>query len=157
MISNNKLLHIIGVARQCEAIAKARHMSEEEQLACFMMGLLHDIGYEKAINTEEHPQVSVDMLDVYVKYKKDIDNAIKNHGYCYNDMTVFDEILNTADLTIDSKGDEVTIDDRLTDIRSRHGENSEHYKLAINQANNLPLYNSLFDDAIEYYRIIFGE
>ena len=50
MISKNKLLHTIGVARECERLAKESGLTEKEQTACFVMRFLHDIGYERTNN-----------------------------------------------------------------------------------------------------------
>ena len=46
MISENKIKHILGVARRCKEIAKKQGLSEQEQNACYVMGFLHDIGYD---------------------------------------------------------------------------------------------------------------
>lgn len=68
-ISENKLLHIIGVARECERLAKEAGMTEKEQAACFVMGFLHDIGYERTTpdNATEHPYIGADMITDFLE------------------------------------------------------------------------------------------
>ena len=152
MISNNKLLHTVGVARQCEAIAKAKGLPADIQKACFVMGFLHDIGYEYVTDDiTHHPQQGYDMLNCYQKYEPFIKTAIKNHGRCLTDMTLFDEILNTADLTINYIGEEVSIIERLADIEHRHGIESNHYKHAMQQAEVLPIYKSEYTRPVTFY------
>lgn len=121
---------MIGVARKCELLAKEKGLSVAEQNACFVMGLLHDIGYERGGEITNHPEESYKMVVGAIQNGHNILPAIRNHGRKYENLTVFDEILNEADLTIDYKGDEVTMVERLEGICEKHGENSEHYKHA---------------------------
>ena len=137
MISENKLKHTIGVARRCKELAAERGLSDVEQNACFVMGLLHDIGYENDVEITEHPRESYLMAMSAVLHSHEILPAIKNHGRKYNDLTIYDEILNEADLTIDHEGKKTTIQDRLRNIQEHHGIKSEHYKHANAQANAL--------------------
>lgn len=46
MIDNNRLQHIIGVARKCYSIAKSHGHNEDFCKKMFMLGWCHDIGYE---------------------------------------------------------------------------------------------------------------
>lgn len=142
MISDNKLKHSIAVARTCVEKGKELNLSEAELDACFVMGFLHDIGYEK-INSDitKHPQKSYEMICNAQEYRTDILNAIKNHGRCNNEkMTKFDYILNYADLTVDHKGEHVSIDKRVKSIGKWHGEMSEHYIHAKEQADSIYVY-----------------
>ena len=133
-ISNDKIQHILSVARECARLAQEKGLSQEMQNACFVMGFLHDIGYENCQTTTSHPKHSYDMICDFEKYKYDILSAIKQHGTKYENLSVFDEILNTADLTIDYKGQKTTIENRLASIKTIHG-NSLHYEHALKQAN----------------------
>jgi len=49
------------------------------------------------------------------------------------------EILNTADMLIDSTGKEVTVQERLEDIASRYGKDSINYKLSCQIAKQVKL------------------
>ena len=140
MISENKLKHILGVARACEKEAKRLGLTKEEQDACFVMGFLHDIGYERITseNITEHPQKGYDLIMTATSYLPQISSAIQRHGRCKkDDMNTFDYILNYADLTTDHKGQPVSMEERLDLIKERHGENSIHYKHAKDQAEIL--------------------
>ena len=131
MISENKLKHSLGVARQCEALANENGMTEEAQMACFVMGFLHDIGYESASEITKHPVESGNYIDAFLKHKDLCVDAIKNHGKRRDDFSVFDIILNTADLTVNYEGSSVSVNDRLEGIKQRHGEDSIHYQHAV--------------------------
>lgn len=136
MISENKIKHILNVARRCKEIAKEQGLPESEQNACFIMGFLHDIGYDNLSEGEEvenHPERSYEMIQDGLKYIDEISSAIRNHGMKYEDLTVFDKILNTADLQINFYGERVSCEERLKDIASRHGEGTIHYKHAVKQ------------------------
>lgn len=139
MISQNKLKHTISVARKCKQIAKNKHLSEELQDACFVMGFLHDIGYEKCDekNISHHPIDSYNMILNFLQHKDEILSAIYSHGTKYDNLTIFDEILNTADLTTSYDGTDVSIEHRLNAIKTRHGETSTHYQHAMQQSNAL--------------------
>ena len=134
MISENKLKHMRAVAEKCEALAKEKGLSIAEQNACFVMGLLHDIGYAHCDETTNHPEQSYIMLVGAIQNSHNILPAIRYHGRKYENLTVFDEILNLADLTTNYDGNDVTIEERLQSIAEHHGKESEHYQHAIEQA-----------------------
>lgn len=46
MIDERRLHHILGVARRCREIAEERGYNEDGQRQAFLLGWLHDIGYE---------------------------------------------------------------------------------------------------------------
>ena len=104
-ISENKLLHIIGVARECERLAKEAGLTEREQTACFVMGFLHDIGYERTTpdNATEHPYIGADMITDFLE-TDGIVEAIRAHGHKFENLSIYDRILNQADLTTDFRG-----------------------------------------------------
>ena len=137
MISDDKLRHIIQTARKCRDIARSYDLPDDMQIACFMMGLLHDIGYEECNPDESsiHPRKSCEMIYCFLKYKDEILRAIASHGDALTQMSVFENILNTADLTIDSHGNDVSISDRLDRIETRYGENSRQFKNAQTRIN----------------------
>jgi HD superfamily phosphohydrolase YqeK len=137
MISENKLKHMLGVARKCKQLAIEKNLSNAEQNACFIMGLLHDIGYELNGEITNHPELSYQMIVDALPYLNEILPAIRHHGRKYEDLDVFDSILNEADLTVDYKGEFVTIKERLLGVCEKHGEDSRHYKHAMLQAQAL--------------------
>lgn len=135
MITENKMHHIISVARKCKDLAKKYGMSDDMQDACFIMGFLHDIGYENCKGTDiiNHPQIGYNMLENYEKYHFEIMHAIRDHGQKYDNLSKFDEILNEADLTIDHIGKPISVEERLESIKFRHN-GDEHYQHAVKQA-----------------------
>ena len=135
MITNNKLRHILGVAIRCKELAEENGLSEEEQNACFIMGFLHDVGYSNLFGSKDlssHPEVGYSMIKDFNKHEEALE-AIKNHGRAYDNLTVYDKILNTADLEVNYYGERVSFEERLEDIASRHDIYSEHYQMAIKQ------------------------
>lgn len=130
MISDNKLKHSIGVARKCALLAQQKGMQEDEQDACFVMGFLHDIGYEYNPTTS-HPNTSYKLVRNAMRYHYEILRAIKDHGTKYKGLNQFDIILNEADLSIDYQGNTVSFDTRLQQIADYHGLDSEHYQHAL--------------------------
>lgn len=136
MISQNKINHMLGVARRCQEIAEKQGFDDEMQNACFVMGLLHDIGYEHCSkkNMTDHPEESRIMICDFLNHKDSVLDAIGDHGTKYENLSTMDMILNLADLTIDYSGKTVTIDKRLEDIKQTHGETTTHYQHALTQA-----------------------
>ena len=61
-ISENRIHHILGVARKAYKIAKDMGFEEDFCRRCFMLGWIHDVGYEFAEKQSEHPDISAEML-----------------------------------------------------------------------------------------------
>ncbi len=135
-ISENKLHHILGVARKAYKIAKDMGKNEDFCRKCFMLGWIHDVGYEFAEKQSEHPDISADMLlliskdNAIANLDKPFYKAIKEHGKYPSEMTEEYKILNMADMQVDSRGNEVTVSERLDDIKERYGEHSDQYLTA---------------------------
>lgn len=129
MISDGKLKHSLGVAKACQQYGKEMHKSEEYCDALFVMGFLHDIGYEKSPDTN-HPNVGGSMIESFIKHPEMLE-AIKSHGKKFEDFNTADIILNMSDLTVNSSGKPCTVYERLEDIKWRYGEDSEHFKNAM--------------------------
>lgn len=129
MISNNKLKHSLGVAKACRQYGEELHKSEEYCDALFVMGFLHDIGYEKSPDTN-HPSVGGSMIESFIKHPEMLE-AIKNHGKKFKDLNTVDTILNMSDLTVSYNGKPCTVYERLDGIKECYGEDSEHFKNAM--------------------------
>lgn len=67
-ISEDRLHHIIGVARKAYAIAKQRGHSEEFARKMFMAGWLHDVGYEFSEKQGHHPHESGELVRLIVNH-----------------------------------------------------------------------------------------
>ena len=128
MISGNKLKHSIGVARACRQYGKDIHTDEEYCDALFVMGFLHDIGYEKSPDIS-HPSIGGSMIEAFLKHPEMLE-AIKYHGKKFENLSKVDTILNTADLTVSYNGKPCTAWERLEGIKKCYGKDSDHYKNA---------------------------
>lgn len=136
MITENKLIHSMGVARRCRELAVEKNMPEDYCDAMFVMGLLHDVGYEDTTG-RGHSKRSAEMIGSFLKYSEEAADAVKMHGRKFNCMTDADIIINTADMTVSYDGTPVTIEERVSDIKRRYGESSEQYKNAVKIADAL--------------------
>ena len=135
-ISENRLHHILGVARKAYKIAKDMGKDEDFCRKCFMLGWIHDVGYEFSLVPEQHPANSAKML-LFLEDSCTIQNfnkksyrAIKNHGLYTSDLTDEYKILNMADMLVNSNGIEVDVMTRLEEIKERYGEHSNQYLTA---------------------------
>ena len=127
MISEDRLHHIIGVARKAYKLAIDLGYDEQYARQMFAIGWNHDIGYE--FDPEHHQIAGAESLKDW-KYSF----YIKTHGHVeYDkwdnpkiDLSWF--IINYADLTTSPTGEEVTLDERLAEIESRYGKEHTWYK-----------------------------
>ena len=134
-ISEDRLHHILGVARKAYEIAKDMGYDECFCRRCFMLGWLHDVGYEFSEKQSEHSYVSEELLrslssEPCNKEWANALSAIRKHGAYTENETAEWKILNMADMQIDSQGNEVNVSQRLEDIRNRYGEHSNQYLTA---------------------------
>ena len=136
-ISENKMKHMVGVARQCYKVSKILNMSENFCRKMFVAGLNHDIGYEFSNNQLEHSNISADMLEQISCNDEALLSAIRNHTSYTSNISLEWYILTYSDLTIDNNGNEVTIENRLKYICDRYGNDSEQYKSVIRIINTI--------------------
>lgn len=129
-ISEDRLHHIIGVARKAYFIAKEMGYDENFARRMWMIGWNHDAGYEFSEKQSEHPDVGAEMLMQLMGSYDESYHAIGKHGHYTENETPEWKILNMADMLIDSKGNEVTVSQRLDDIKERYGEHSDQYLTA---------------------------
>ena len=125
-MDEDRLKHSLSVARKMVEIAKEKNMTEEEIMNCFVLGFVHDIGYEYSNNGVEHNIVGASLLkDTGFKFY----NEVYYHGQLDIDYSsIYLDILNQADMQIDKYGNDVGYDKRLEDIKSRYGIESNIYK-----------------------------
>ncbi len=148
-ISEDRLHHILGVARKAYKIALERGHDEEFARKMFVLGFNHDIGYEFSTKKSEHPDISSRMLsDAFYGGKESLGDiggdsvrAILKHGRYIDVVTEEWLILNQADMQVDSKGREVDVYKRLDDIKDRFGEHSEVYLTACDISHLVKLTN----------------
>ena len=130
MITSARWQHILGVARRAQALAeKLRPNDDLFVQAMFLLGMLHDFGYEFAEDPGKHPQIGGEILKRQgYRYWREVEN----HGNA--DITeVSDElfILCFADLTTGPNGENFTVRERIDNIAQRYGKESRTYKKAV--------------------------
>lgn len=139
MLTENKLKHSLAVANKARELAENLisdgNIDKQAALdAIFITGLLHDIGYDKlepGDNPSAHPAIGARMLQHFLQYQYTATRAIKEHGHSACD-TLMSYVLNTADLSVDSHGNPVDLDERVQNICKKH-PGSDHARSAIKQ------------------------
>lgn len=122
MIDENRIKHIMAVARVMKANAKKFGLDEEEM---FTLGMLHDVGYEFG-DGENHHVIGAKILQKqgYKYFMEVLYHGMPTDKYSSKAL----DLLNFADLSVTRKGEVVGFVERLQDIKSRRGEDSPHYK-----------------------------
>lgn len=110
MISENKIKHMLGVARKCRTLAESKGLPDDECDAMFIMGLLHDIGCEDEFNLSNGKR-SEEMIRNFEKYLDNCCSAIACYGFTLKDWSIFDEILSKADMAVNYRGIDIDADD----------------------------------------------
>lgn len=117
--------HMLGVARYLMRLSKECGLSEEAAQEMYVLGFLHDIGYELA-SPEEHAEVGGEVLR---RAGFEYWEAVKRHGVHQNTPTSMAlKMLNVADMHVTAEGQEVSLAERLEDIATRYGEDSPAYR-----------------------------
>lgn len=133
-MDEGRLKHSYTVATKMVEIGRKKNLSDKQIEELFALGLNHDIGYEFGPGNV-HGEVGAEILkrsgykfwqEVYYHGKADSE---------YESMYL--DILNAADMSVDSKGNDVGVDKRLKDIKSRYGEESNVYQCCIKLVNKL--------------------
>lgn len=137
-MDEDRMKHTLAVARKMVEIGKKYNLSSKEQQELFILGFLHDIGYEFLDEKKEHNVIGGEMLkSSEYKYWQEV----YYHGMPDPKFdSLFLKILNMADMQIDKYGNDVGYTKRLEDIKSRYGEDSVPYQ------NSLRLTKRLTDE-----------
>ena len=133
-MDNDRLKHSYAVANKMVELGKEKHLTDEQLQELFLLGYVHDIGYQFGTN-ENHNVIGGKMLkDNNYKYWKEVYyHGVSNSEY----KSLYLDILNTADMMIDKYGNDVGFDKRLEDIKNRYGENSIQYNNCVKIVNEL--------------------
>ena len=133
-MDNDRLKHNYAVANKMVELGKEKSLSEIELQELFLLGYLHDIGYEFGTN-ENHNSIGGNLLkESNYKYWQEVYyHGIPNSEY----KSLYLNILNTADMMIDKYGNDVGFDKRLEDIKSRYGKDSVQYLNCFKIVNEL--------------------
>lgn len=136
MITSNRWQHILGVARKAKILALALRPNDEKYSEdMFLLGMLHDFGYEFTENGKKHAMVAGQILERSgYKYWQDVVNHSEKATDNMSDETF---IINCADLSVSPDGKDITIAERVEDIGRRHGKNSTQYLIAFEKLQKL--------------------
>lgn len=126
-ISNDRMQHSLAVARKMREWAKSMipSLPKDKCEELFMLGYLHDIGYEFTHNQDDHAHVGGEILNRQgFKYWKEV--------YCHGDPDADYwsdalHMLNIVNLTTDSNGKDVDAKERLDEIEKQCGKDSKQY------------------------------
>ena len=133
-MNDDKLKHSYGVAKKMIELGKGINLTEDQVQELFLLGYIHDIGYQFG-NNENHNIIGGKILkDNNYKYWKEVYyHGIPNCEY----KSLYLDILNKADMMIDKYGNDIGFDKRLEDIRNRYGDDSIQYKSCVELINEL--------------------
>lgn len=135
-ISDERLTHMRSVGRRAQLIAEEIGVRDQESLQdIFLLGYLHDVGYEFVDDQADHARVGGEILrrNGYPYWQE-----VYHHGdpdADYSSQLL--DILNAADMTTSPNGEYVTLDRRLEDIADRYGSDSSQYIKARELAEQL--------------------
>lgn len=124
----------IGRYKHCYRVGKKMydyalnnlHWSKEKAQEMFVLGNLHDIGYEFDGDSFRDGWILSERLkESNYKYFNEVRfHAKLQKEYMSNEM----DLLYFADLTVDGIGNYVTFDERMEDLINRYGKDSEVVK-----------------------------
>lgn len=126
-IPENRLKHCYGVGWVMYKVAKDYYKWNENKCReMFILGLLHDAGYE-----------FVGHNDSSILHSKILSKLLNHNNYCYDKEIKYHdmftkkykskelELLWLADMVVDGQGNIVGFEGRIKDIKKRHGKNSK--------------------------------
>lgn len=97
---------------------------EEKAIEMFVLGNIHDIGYELEPDPFKHEEIIANSLSNSYKYY----NEIKYHSKLQNKYQSKElDLLYFADMVVNGYGNLCTFEERLQDLKNRYGENSDVY------------------------------
>ncbi len=119
-----RLKHSYAVANKMMELGKQKGLSEDELKELFLLGYVHDIGYQ--FDKDNHGVIGGNILkNNNYKYWKEV----YYHGKANCEYkSLYLDILNEADMSIDKYGNDVGFEKRLIDIKNRYGEDSIPYQ-----------------------------
>lgn len=138
-LTEHRLAHINAVAKFMYEKADGDESYKQDM---FTLGLLHDIGYISGESKGHSRYGGLILKRNHYKYWQEV--------YYHGQVEAIDsyisyelDLLNSADLQINSKGEYIGIEKRLDDIKNRYGEDSSQYKNSLVIINDLISRNRL--------------
>ncbi|WP_067783737.1 hypothetical protein [Actinomyces vulturis] len=126
-ISVDRALHMRAVARKAYVASKElAGFDERRARGMFVLGYVHDIGYEFVENQEDHASMGSSLLQLI---GSPWHTEVLNHGVVDTEYDTIElAVLNYADMTTGPKGEDWTLEQRLLDIARRYGPESKQYR-----------------------------
>lgn len=125
----------------------AKNVLNKDETYCkdmFLLGCFHDIGYELDPDAFKHDEAMCSVLG-HNGYK--YANEIKYHSFIQSDYDSPEmRLLYFADMTVDGMGNWCTLEERLEDLKNRHGEESKVFIESKKIAEQLIVWG--FDDSL---------
>lgn len=136
-ITQDRLKHCIGVARKLYEMSLERGWNIDKAKEMFVLGLVHDIGYEFSTTQSAHADVGAGILEQCgFRYT----NEVMHHGKVQMEYDSEElRMLNIADFLVGPDGNLVSAEERLMGISQRYGEKSFQYSEAKKLAHKLGL------------------
>lgn len=128
-MDENRLRHCRGVGVKASELGRALFgWSDEKCREMFVMGYLHDVGYQFAHDQAEHEELGGDLLRSlgFAYWAEIFNHGNPDSAYQSNELLA----LNLADMLTSKDGSATTIPARLEDIASRYGVESTQYVAA---------------------------
>lgn len=129
-VTTGRLKHGFRVAEKMkQAVENNPDICDASADEVFLLGYLHDVGYNFVDRQEDHEQVGGKLLMTqgYKLWQEAYYHGVPKCEYKSNELN----LLNWADMTIDQSGKDVSMIERLEDIKKRYGKNSVQYIKAV--------------------------
>ena len=125
-ISNNRLNHVIAVARKMRRIVQENQSKYNiTPKEAFILGYLHDIGYEFTGDQTQHSIVGGKILrDQNYRYWREVYYHSRVQ-YEYTSPELI--LLNYCDITTGPNGEDFTIQERTDEVGRRYGIRSPQF------------------------------
>ena len=121
---------MLAVATKMEqAVSKNPNLFDASPEDAFVLGFLHDIGYEFVDEQKDHAKMGGWILKSqgYKYWREVYYHGIPYPGYSSKLLT----LLNQVDITTGPTGEYMTIEERLQDIGNRYGKDSRQLQDAM--------------------------
>lgn len=136
-LDDNRLFHMRGVAELMQERDLENGGTAEHAEDMFLLGLVHDCGYALTEDRYVHERAGGTALArADYKYAREVANH-GNPAPMPEEDTYELRLLQWCDMSVDSRGERVSVAERLEDIGKRHGTDSQAYIVSAEMAERL--------------------
>ncbi|MDD7542352.1 MAG: HD domain-containing protein [Mobiluncus porci] len=125
-IDDDRLRHMRGVGERAAELGRELFNWDEEKCKqMFVLGFLHDVGYQFSLDQLDHEEIGGNLLKDagYAYWKEVFCHGNPNSDYWSDELLV----LNLADMETSKDGRRISMEERLLDIAQRYGADSKQY------------------------------